>query len=198
MTVSPATQPSLLIRIRDERDSDSWSQFVAVYSPLVHGFLRKRGLQDADAADLTQEVLGRVAAAIKKFDYSPERGSFRGWLFTIVENCLRRFSAAPRPGQQGSGDTKTLRALHDLPAAIPEDEWNLQYQRHLLQRAAVDVRDDFQDGTWRAFWETAVEDHPPADVAAGLGLTIAAVYMAKHRVTTRLREHIQFLEGWER
>ena len=106
MIDSQTTRQSLLLRIRNERDADSWSQFVTAYAPLVHGFLRKRGLQDADASDLTQEVLARVAAAIKGFEYNPDEGSFRGWLFTIVENCRRRFAAQQRPGQRGSGDAR--------------------------------------------------------------------------------------------
>lgn len=200
MTDSQTTQPSLLLRIRDERDADSWSQFVATYRPLVMGFLRKRGLQDADAADLAQEVLTRVAAAIKAFEYSPDKGSFRGWLFTIVENCRRRISAREQGGPRGSGDTRILNVLkqHPAPAAevgSAEEQWNREYQRHLLQRAADQVCDEFQDDTWQAFWATAVEGRPPKQVASDLGMTIAAVYMAKHRVVLRLRERIGFLEG---
>lgn len=190
-----------MLRIRDERDVESWSSFVATYRPLVFGFLRRRGLQDADAADLTQEVLSRVAAAIKAFEYDPAKGSFRGWLFTIVENCLRRF-LAHEPGQRGSGDTRMLRHLARLPAKAgaagtnaAEDEWNREYQRHLLQRAADEVCDEFQDDTWRAFWATAVDGRSPKAVAAELGMTVAAVYMAKHRVVSRLRERIHYLDG---
>jgi RNA polymerase sigma factor (sigma-70 family) len=195
MSDTQTTHPSLLLRIRDVRDADSWSSFVATYSPLVQGFLRKRGLQDADAADLTQEVLTRVATAIKEFEYSPDRGSFRGWLFTIVENRLRRFSAQERLGRRGSGDSRVLQALTQHPAEDLEAEWDRQYQRHLLERAAHDVRGDFQIATWRAFWATAVEGRAAQDVAAELGVSIASVYMAKHRVTGRLRQHIQYLDG---
>lgn len=195
MIDSQATQRSLLLRIRDERDADSWSQFVSMYAPLVHGFLRQRGLQDADASDQTQEVLARVATAIKGFEYSPDKGSFRGWLFTIVENCLRRFAAQERPGRRGSGDVRILHALAQHAAQDLEEEWDRQYQRHLLERAAQDVRGEFQTATWRAFWETAVEGRPPKDVATELGMSIASVYMAKHRITGRLRQHVQYLDG---
>lgn len=195
MTETQTTHPSLLLRMRDERDADSWAQFVATYSPLVRGFLSKRGLQDADAADLTQEVLARVATAIKQFEYSPEKGSFRGWLFTIVENCLRRFAAQERPGRRGSGDTRIIEALAQHPAKDLEEDWERQYQRHLLERAAHDVRGEFKAATWKAFWGTAVDGRPPREVAAELGTSIASVYMAKHRVIERLRQHIQYLDG---
>jgi RNA polymerase sigma factor (sigma-70 family) len=195
MTDTQTTHPSLLLRLRDERDTDSWSQFIAIYSPLIRGFLRKRGLQDADSADLTQEVLARVATAIKQFDYSPERGSFRGWLFTIVGNCLRRFSDQDRLGRQGSGDTQILHALAQHPAKDLQQEWDVEYQRHLLGRAAHEVRGDFQASTWRAFWNTAVEGRSPQEVAVELGISVASVYMAKHRIIERLRQHIRYLDG---
>jgi RNA polymerase sigma-70 factor (ECF subfamily) len=195
MIDAQSTHPSLLVRLRDERDADSWSQFVGTYSPLILGYLRRRGLQDADAADLTQEVMARVATAIKGFEYNSDKGSFRGWLFTIVENCRRGFSAQERPGRRGSGDTKMLRVLAEVPAESLQDDWDRQYQQHLLEQAARDVRGEFQTSTWRAFWKTAVEGQPPREVAAEVGLSIASVYMAKHRVTERLRQRVQYLEG---
>jgi RNA polymerase sigma-70 factor (ECF subfamily) len=195
MAASQPTQQSLLLRIRDERDAESWSRFVAIYSPLVYGFLRKRGLQDADAADLTQDVLARVASAIKGFEYDPRKGTFRGWLFTIVQNSLRKFVARPQPGGRGSGDTQALQALLQVPADAGDDEWDRNYQRHLLHRAAEEVRGEFQDATWQAFWGTAVDGTSPGAVASELGMSVAAVYMARHRVTARLRMQIEFLEG---
>ena len=80
---SPITRPSLLVRIRDMRDTQAWSQFVEIYTPLIYGFARKHGLQDADASDLTQDVLRVVAKTIRGLDYDQQRGSFRGWLFTV-------------------------------------------------------------------------------------------------------------------
>src|SRR5215472_2708074 len=91
MVDEPATSPSLLIRIRDRGDHLARSQFLEIYQPLIHGFARKHGLQEADAADLTQEVLRAVALAVERLDYDPRRGTFRGWLFTVVRNKLRNF-----------------------------------------------------------------------------------------------------------
>src|SRR6266576_164992 len=105
MAEAPATQPSLLIRLGDKQDTVAWAQFVEVYAPLVYGFARKHGLQDADAADLTQEVLRAVAGAVPRLDYDPARGSFRAWLLTVVRNKLLNFLAAARRREQGRGDT---------------------------------------------------------------------------------------------
>src|SRR5437867_340080 len=111
MADSPATRASLLVRIRDPRDGVAWSQFVDLYAPLVYAFARKQGLQDADAADLTQDVLRSVAGAVGELVYDPKRGSFRGWLFTVARNKLRNFLAAQKRQVRGSGDTGVNESL---------------------------------------------------------------------------------------
>ncbi len=99
MVVDPAamqTRPSLLIRLRDVADADAWRTFVATYAPLVHRFGRRQGLQDADAADLTQDVLGEVCRAIRSFEYEPARGRFRDWLLVITRRRSARFQERRR------------------------------------------------------------------------------------------------------
>ena len=197
MVSSGVTQPSLLLRIRDQRDEASWSRFVEVYAPLVYGYLRKRGLQDADAADLTQDTLEAVANAIKSFEYDSAKGSFRGWLFTIVRNRLRRFLDQQQRQVKGSGDSQAYQRLLEQPD--PEyhspSVWDRDYQRRLFQWAVGEVRNDFQDSTWQAFWHVAVDGKAAACVAESLGLSVAAVYMAKHRVMKKIREQITNLQG---
>src|SRR6185436_8201204 len=97
------------LRLRDPRDEHAWAQLVELYAPLVYGHARKHGLQDADAADLTQVVLSTVASAIGRLDYDPQRGSFRGWLFTIFRSKLANFHRRGR--SLGTGDTATQRLL---------------------------------------------------------------------------------------
>ena len=192
MIDSFATRPSLLIRLRDERDAAAWSQFVEIYGPLVYEFLRKRDLQDSDAADLTQEVLASVAGAIKAFDYSPDRGSFRGWLLRIVKNELYGFWRAQNRRTIGTGDTQMAEFLREQPATHNGDAsvWEGEYQKRLFQYAAQRVRDNFQPSTWQAFWETAVEGQPISQVAERLGLTSSAIYMARRRVIGQIKEQV--------
>jgi RNA polymerase sigma-70 factor (ECF subfamily) len=87
----PFTRPSLLLRIRDPGDTESWNTFVEVYGPLIHRYGRSRGLQWADAENVTQEVFTKVAQAIRTFDYRPEQGRFRDWLGTVTCNEIKRF-----------------------------------------------------------------------------------------------------------
>jgi RNA polymerase sigma-70 factor (ECF subfamily) len=188
-----ATRASLLVRLRNARDDKAWSQFVELYAPLVFNLARKHGLQDADAADLTQEVLQAVSGGIRKLDYDPRRGSFRGWLFTVARNKLRNLLAAQRRPGGGSGDPDAQHRLEELPAR-EEDQgawWDQEYERRVFAWAAEQVRGAFQDSTWQAFWQTAVEGKTGPQVARALGLSVAAVYLAKGRVMDRLRNVIR-------
>ena len=93
MHESPTTRASLLMRLRDPADDRAWVEFVDLYSPLIRRIARRGGLQDADAADLEQEVFRAVAGAIGRYDPDPGRGSFRGWLLRIARNLLDQFNA---------------------------------------------------------------------------------------------------------
>jgi RNA polymerase sigma-70 factor (ECF subfamily) len=193
---SPTTQPSLLVRLADARDGQAWAQFVEIYAPLVYGHARKAGLQDADAADLTQEVLRAVAGAVGRLDYDPRRGSFRGWLFTVVRNTLRNFLAGQKRHCRGSGDTSALAWLEAQPARDGEQsaQWDQEYEQRLFTWAAEQVRGGFHDSTWQAFWQTAVEGKSAKDVGQALGMSAGAVYVAKSRVLARLTEQIRQIQ----
>src|SRR5919108_865840 len=104
MQESPATRASLLIRLRDGSDADAWQEFVRLYAPVIYGFARKRGLQDADAADLMQEVLRSVARNAERMEYDPARGTFRGWLYTVTRNKIYNFLNGQRHRPRASGD----------------------------------------------------------------------------------------------
>jgi RNA polymerase sigma-70 factor (ECF subfamily) len=189
MAVFPATRASLLVRLRDPQDEAAWSQFVDLYAPLVYGYARKQGLQDADAADLSQEVLGAVAGAVGRLDYDPKRGAFRNWLFTVVRRKLSNWRAVQGNRTRGSGDPATHALLAQCPAPeAGEAEWEAEWQRQLFSWACEQVRRDVTEVTWQAFWRTAVDGRPAKRVAADLGVTVAAVYLARSRVLARLKE----------
>src|SRR5687768_15095049 len=184
---SPLTRASLLLQIRDGSNQGAWQEFVNLYGPVVYGFARKRGLQDADAADLMQDVMRSVSSAIGRLDYDRRQGTFRGWLFTITRNKVFNFLSARRSRPQASGDTGTNRLLETHPdASDGVDDWEVAYQRRLAALAMEQVKRDFQETTWRAFWLTAVDGQSAADAAAQTGLSAGAVYVAKSRVLARL------------
>ncbi|MCI0680493.1 MAG: sigma-70 family RNA polymerase sigma factor [Gemmataceae bacterium] len=199
MADAPPTRPSLLVRLRDFQDRQAWGQFVEVYAPLVYGYLRKRGLQDADAADLTQVCLRQVAIRLGSLEYEPRRGSFRGWLFTLVRNKLRDFGDQPHRLYQGSGDSAVQRLLEAQAAPEPDEEheWDHEYRLGLLAWAAQQIQPQVQETTWQAFWQTAVEGKAAKEVAANLGMTAAAVYLAKSRIMARLSALIREVQEEE-
>src|SRR6516162_7115024 len=105
MTDSPATRQSLLVRLRDPQDGLAWAEFLAIYTPLIDRLARARGFQEADAADLAQEVFRAVAGAIDRYDPDPALGSFRGWLFRIARNLMINLLAAQRIRPRATGDS---------------------------------------------------------------------------------------------
>lgn len=191
-TDDPKTRLSLLLRLRDAGDAQAWGDFVELYAPVVYRQARRRNLQDADAADVTQEVFRAVAAAIGHFEYDVRRGEFRGWLYRITQNKIR--DAVGRQQVVGSGDT----AMHDLlneqaAEATTVEVWDQEFRRRLLEWAYDQVRQQCEPATWQAFWLTSVENRAGATVAAELGMSVGAVYVAKSRVLVRLKE---VLEPW--
>ncbi len=192
MTEAPTTRPSLLVRLRDLHDRQAWHEFVDLYAPVVFGFARSRGLQNADGADLTQDVLSQVAEGIGRFDYDPRRGSFRGWLFTLVRRRLADWRARRNGHSQGTGDPAVDQQLQQQPAPAEEESaaWEHEYRLGLFAWAAERVRPAVHETTWQAFWQTAVLGRSGKEVAASLGLSVAAVYLAKNRVMARLRKEI--------
>jgi RNA polymerase sigma-70 factor (ECF subfamily) len=194
---APQTSPSLLIRLRNPGDEQAWSEFVEIYGPLVHQLARRRGLQEADAQDLAQEVFRAVARAIDRYDPNPALGSFRGWLGRIASNLVINLLAAQRRHPRGSGDTAMQRLIEEQPDLAGEDSvlFETEYRRRLLSWAAERVRGSFPPATWQAFWQTSVEGCPAKEVADTLGMSIGTVYQYKSRVVARIRREIERFEG---
>ena len=195
---SPLTRASLLVQLRTGSNHTAWQEFAKLYGPVIFGFARKRGLQDADAADLMQDVMRSVSAAIGRLDYDRQQGTFRGWLFTITRNKVFNFLSARRTRPQSTGDSATNRILN----SHPDDQdgsaaWEMEYQRRLASLAMEQIKGEFQDKTWRAFWLTSVQGAAAADASKQLGLSPGAIYVAKSRVLARLKEVVKTLRQQE-
>jgi len=192
-SASASTRPSLLRRICNAGDVQSWQTFVDVYGPLLYRHGRARGLQDADAADVTQEVLLQVSRSIQKFEYRPGQARFRDWLGTVTENKIRTFlkrraTKLAAPGDSGTGDV-----LKNVVAGEQDTQWAEEFTRHVFQTALTRTRPHFEEQTWRAFELTWREQRSEVEVARELGQRINWVYLAKSRVLKRLRAEVQEL-----
>jgi RNA polymerase sigma-70 factor (ECF subfamily) len=177
------TPASLLLRLRS-RDESAWRRFVELYAPLLYFWACRLGLTGEDASDLVQDVLLVLVERMPSFEYDPSR-KFRAFLRTVVENRWRDLMRrrAARPIQAG-GD------LDGLTAPPGSDFAEEEYRRHVLARATRVMQADFEPATWRAFQAVVVEERSAGEVAAEMGLSVAAVYQARARVLRRLRQEL--------
>ena len=197
MAEIPGTRASLLVRIRDPHDEQAWGEFVEIYEPVLYRLARRRGFQDADARELTQEVFIAVASAIDRWRVDPARGRFRTWLFRIARNLGINLLASRRRHPLGTGGTDLHALLEQQPGACGEESalFEEEYKRELFGRAASRVRGQFREATWQAFWRTGVDGEEVGEVARSLGISVGAVYVARSRVMARLRREIEQLQG---
>jgi RNA polymerase sigma-70 factor (ECF subfamily) len=188
------TSGTLLLRLRDLNDREAWTEFVNRYTPRLFGWCRKHGLQESDAADVSQEVLRKLVGAIRSFEYDPRRGSFRGWLKTVTNNAIRDFVASISRTGRGSGDSHAGSALAAIvdPSAISELSATLDAaaELELLREAESRVQLRVQSHTWEAYRRTVLISEPASDVARQLNLDVTEVYVAKSRVLKYLREEV--------
>jgi RNA polymerase sigma factor (sigma-70 family) len=191
---SPVTRASLLIRVRDLEDQQAWEEFVEIYTPLVYGYCRSRGLQEGDAADVAQETMRAVSRAIGRFEYDPRRGKFRNWLLTVVQNKMYDFLAQQQRQPQLAGETTLQLKIEQNPTSVAETTWEADYYRRIFHWAAERIRHEFQESTWRAFWKVTIDECDGKAVAESLGLSVGAVYVAKSRVIARLKQEIQSID----
>jgi RNA polymerase sigma-70 factor (ECF subfamily) len=191
MDEAPGTRISLIVKLRDPRDEAAWREFVALYEPLVYRLARRKGLQDADASDLCQEVFRAVARAIDRWD--PGVCGFRQWLYRIARNLLVNFLTRPSHQRLGSGATSVQLLLESQAAPDPSAAaiFETEYRMRLFLWASDEVKEEFTPTTWKAFWQTAVEARASATVAAELGLSVGAVYIARSRVLARIKKRIE-------
>jgi RNA polymerase sigma-70 factor (ECF subfamily) len=183
------TSPTLLLRLQQPDDEQAWQRFVALYTPLLCTWASRLGLQSSDAADLIQDVFALLVQKLPEFQYDAQQ-SFRGWLRTVLHNKWRQELRRRVPTPLGAQDSP-LAALASPEAEDGFDE--VEYRQRLVQQALVLVRNDFQPATWQAWQEYGVAGRPVAEVAAELGMTVRAVYLAKSRVLQRLREELDGL-----
>jgi RNA polymerase sigma-70 factor (ECF subfamily) len=186
---SQSTSVSLLERLRQPDQPDAWPRFVELYTPLLFYWARRAGLQPADAADLVQDVFAVLVRKLPEFRHD-QRKSFRSWLRTVTLNKWhdRGRRRGRIPSENGDVDLDEQTGPGGL-----EEFWEDEHRQFLLRRAMELMRTEFQPNTWQACWEHGFRQRPAAEVAAELGISENAVYIAKVRVVRRLRQELQGL-----
>jgi RNA polymerase sigma-70 factor (ECF subfamily) len=191
-----STSISLLGRLRnDPADQSAWSEFVRRYGPLVYRWCRHWQLQEADAQDVTQVVLAKLAAKMRTFTYDPTH-SFRAYLKTLARYAWCDFLEASKQPGAGSGGSDVLKLLETIEAGDDlVERLNEEFDQELLLEAQAKVRARVEPHTWDAFRLTAVDGLSGADAAGQLGMKVATVFKAKSKVQKMLQEEIARLEG---
>lgn len=201
VTQFPETRESLIIQVKDPANRDAWGQFVDIYCPVIHRIAVARGMQDADAQDLTQQVLIAVAASIGRWEKSGDATRFRHWLRRVARNAIIN-AVSRRPPDQAAGTLSVHDLLHEYPERSGSQEDSktdsliaLEYRRELYLRAAAFVRTDVDADTWRALEMTVIEGRDNGEAAQELGKSIGTIYAARSRVMKRLRAAVAEIEA---
>ena len=186
-TTDHLTSPTLILSLKSGHDNSVWQRVVRIYEPLIHSWCMRCGLQESDAADVSQDVLADLSKSIASFSRDGDGSTFRGWLWRITRNKVadhfRRWSKSPT----GSGGTGALQLIERLPDERPETAADVA-DLHL--RALEGLQSNFNESTWTAFWRVVVEGDAAKDVAEDLGMTVWAVYKARTRVMAKLRAEL--------
>jgi RNA polymerase sigma-70 factor (ECF subfamily) len=189
------TSLSLLDRLRNSAESENWNRLFELYAPLLGAWLRKYDVQDTDANDLVQEVLLAVSKDLDKFDHGGHPGAFRGWLKAILVNRLRNFWRARdrRPQARGDSHMDDRLAQLDDPASEVSQIWNRQHDQYVLRQLLALAEPHFAPETWKAFCRVALEGIRADAVAREMEISLNAVFIAKSRVLSRLRQEAEGL-----
>ncbi|MCA8969427.1 MAG: sigma-70 family RNA polymerase sigma factor [Planctomycetes bacterium] len=193
----PKTRASLLLRLQD-RAGDAWAEFLTIYERAIVDFARRRGLQEADARDVTQEVLAAVERKVEHWRHDASAGKFRGWLFRVARNLA--VDRVVEEAQRRARDGEVAYAFADSSRSTGlshADEFGIDYRRQLVRWAADRIRPLVSEISWRAFCMTAIDGVGGDEVARQLGISRGAVYAAKFRVLARLRAEIDRLKSRE-
>ncbi len=196
MAPLPETRSSLLVRVRNPSDAEAWHEFASIYRPAIYRLARRRGLQDADAEDLAQRVLVSVSGAIQTWEKDEKRGTFRAWLLRVARNAIIN-AITRRPPDIAMGGSNASEPL-DMPHTDEEAIRKLvedEHRRAVFRWAAAEVRSEFHDTTWKAFYRTAVDGISIEDAAAEIDRTTGSVYAARSRVMRRLKAKVLEFQG---
>jgi RNA polymerase sigma factor (sigma-70 family) len=218
MTPSPGTsletRPSLLNRLKSGDDPQCWQEFYRTYGGLIRFFAEKAGLTADEAEEVVQETAIGVARRLPEFIYDPKVCRFKTWLLNLVrwriQDQLRRrvgVHASACASPQNSADTLKRELQRDETTStatverVPDPhlpdfgaEWDAAWEKNLLAQALERVRDRIEERQFQVFDLNVMKGWPAADVAQTLGISVARVYLTKHRVSALVKKEVVRLE----
>ena len=201
MEVEPdkATRATLLERLREVGDDESWREFFDQYWKLIYNAARRSGLGDAESQDVVQETLLTVVRHMKTFKYDPSRGSFKSWLLTltrarVVDHARKIKRRSPMDQALGSGMAEAVEEVADSTIVLPDAQWNAEWRSNQIATAMARVQVLVSAKQFQIFHCYVIEKWSVGEVSRGLGVSAGQVYVAKHRVGKMFQQALAEVE----
>ncbi len=189
--MADTTHGSLLLRVRDPRDEEGWRTFYDIYAPLILRYAQARGLRPADAEEVLQECMTALARNMRNFEYTPEKGKFKGWLRSMVHHQVVNLHRKRRDRQVGEEQLAILPDTDPSVSAVWDTTWRMQRLSYCLEQ----VRSEVAPKTYEAFSRYVLDEWTVARVTEELGVSANDIYLAKSRITRRLKDKMLELLG---
>jgi RNA polymerase sigma factor (sigma-70 family) len=196
------TRTSLLRRLKQWEDQESWRDFFNTYWKLIYSAAGKAGLNDAEAQDVVQDIVIAVAKKIEDFKYDPALDSFKGWLLYLTR---KRIALHYRKRERDRGGPARELAGRDFRAGLEqiadpggmefEAIWNEEWEKNLADAALARAKQDSNPRQFQIFSCYVLKQWPVKEVAKTLGVTVAQVYLAKHRISALVRKEAKRLHN---
>jgi RNA polymerase sigma factor (sigma-70 family) len=190
------TRQTLLSRLRDVDNHESWREFFETYWRLIYSAAIKAGLSDAEAQDVVQETVISVCRNLPNFNYDADAGSFKAWLlkltrWRIVDQFRKRISKGPKAKAEEEGEESELENLPDPGASVPDSYWDEEWERNVFEAAMERTKQRVDPKLFQVFDLYVIKEWTVAKVCEVMSVNAAHVYLAKHRVSKILKKELQ-------
>ena len=196
------TRGSLLSRLRDLGDQDSWQDFFNTYWKLIYAVAARAGLSESEAQDVVQETVISVAKAIPSFRYDSKVCSFKTWLRVLIRRRIADQFRKRRPGDGGgergledTSHTAVMDSIPDSATSDPDNAWDEEWQKNMIDAALERIKGKVNPKDYQIFYLSVLREIPTGEVARSLGVSVGRVYMARHRVSARIKSEVKRLES---
>lgn len=183
------TRRSLIVRLKSEQNELAWRDFVCAYERFLAQLARRQGVPERNVPDVTQQILLAIAKSIDGWQDDGNSASFRRWLSTVSRNVAIRFMTREKKQAGAVGGSDLIAQLQQIENK-PDSQQVQHYEHELIVWAADQVRHEFLESSWKAFWGTTVDARAVDEVARELGLTPGSIYMSRSRIMARIRKKI--------
>lgn len=183
------TRKSLIVRLKNEQNEFAWRDFVCSYEGFLNQLARRQGVPERHIPDVTQQILLSIAKSIDGWKDDGNAASFRRWLSTVSRNVVIRFMSRERKQAGGVGGSDLVAVLQNV-VDKPDEQHVRKYEHELIVWVAEQVRHEFLESSWRAFWATVIDERSVDEVAVELGVTAGSIYMSRSRIMAKIRRKV--------